>query len=156
MHRFSLVAANRGYSLLPCVGFSLWLTSLVPRMWAQVPFSKWDRPVPGTEPISPTLAGGFLTLGHQGSPPIISYHKILNVVACAVQQILVLESILRGFRISWVDMSSCLHDVHFPSPFLNSVQVLFCFSNSPSCNLKVLGREGPSSPISKSRFAIAL
>ena len=28
----------------------------------------WDLPGPGLEPMSPALAGGFLTLRHQGSP----------------------------------------------------------------------------------------
>ena len=28
----------------------------------------WDLPGPGLEPMSPALAGGFLTMCHQGSP----------------------------------------------------------------------------------------
>ena len=28
----------------------------------------WDLPGPGLEPVSPALAGGFLTTAHQGSP----------------------------------------------------------------------------------------
>ena len=32
----------------------------------------WDLPGPGLEPVSPALAGGFLTTGHQGSPALSS------------------------------------------------------------------------------------
>ena len=30
----------------------------------------WDLPRPGVEPVSPALAGGFLSPGHQGSPGV--------------------------------------------------------------------------------------
>ena len=30
----------------------------------------WDLPGPGLEPVSPALAGTFLTLRHQGSPDL--------------------------------------------------------------------------------------
>ena len=30
----------------------------------------WDLPRPGIEPVSPALAGGFLTTSHQGSPRV--------------------------------------------------------------------------------------
>ena len=34
--------------------------------WSGLPFpSAGDLPGPGTEPVSPALAGGFLTTGHQ-------------------------------------------------------------------------------------------
>jgi len=37
--------------------------------WSGLPFpSPGDLPHPGVEPPSPTLAGRFFTLGHQGSP----------------------------------------------------------------------------------------
>ena len=35
---------------------------------AQLLRGMWDIPGPGLEPVSPALAGGFLTLRHQGSP----------------------------------------------------------------------------------------
>ena len=35
---------------------------------AQLPRSMWNLPRPGIEPMSPALAGGFLTTGPQGSP----------------------------------------------------------------------------------------
>ena len=35
--------------------------------WAAISFSG-DLPDPGIEPMSPALAGGFLTAEHQGSP----------------------------------------------------------------------------------------
>ena len=31
----------------------------------------WDLPGPGLEPVSPALAGGFLTTAPPGKPPII-------------------------------------------------------------------------------------
>ena len=69
----SLVAASRGYSSLRCVGFSLqWLLLLQSTGSRRVGFSScgagvlllcgmWDVPGPGIEPVSPALAGGFLT-----------------------------------------------------------------------------------------------
>ena len=82
---FSLVVASSGYSLLWCTGFSLQrlllsrstgsrrvgfsscgsraierrLSSCGAR--AQLLHSMWDLPRPGIEPVSPALAGGFLT-----------------------------------------------------------------------------------------------
>ena len=70
---FSLVAASGGYSSLWCAGFSqrwlLLLRSMGPRragfsscgMWAQLLRGMCDLPGPGIEPLSPVLAGGFLT-----------------------------------------------------------------------------------------------
>ena len=90
--RFSLVVVSRGYSLLQCTGFSLrWLLLLqsmgsrhtglsscgllaVERRlsscgtWAQLLRSMWDLPSPGLEPMSPALAGGFLTTSPPGEP----------------------------------------------------------------------------------------
>ena len=75
---FSLAAESRGYSLvmaqvshcsgfsccrawaLGCVGFSSYVT------WAYLPRGMWDLPGPGTKPMSPSLAGRFLTTGPQG------------------------------------------------------------------------------------------
>ena len=69
----SLVTASGGYSSLRCSGFSLrWL--LLSRStgsrragfcscgtWAYLLRGMWDLPGPGLEPLSPALAGGFLT-----------------------------------------------------------------------------------------------
>ena len=88
----SLVAASGGYSLSWCAGFSLrwllllWSTGsrrtgfsscgsrvLERRLsscgaWAQLLYCMWDLPRPGIEPVSPALAGGFLTTALPGSP----------------------------------------------------------------------------------------
>ena len=88
--RLSLVAASRGYSSLRCAGFSLrWLLllrstgsrctgfsscgsrALEHRLsshgaWAQLLRGMWDLPGPGLEPVSPALAGGFLTTAPPG------------------------------------------------------------------------------------------
>ena len=45
----------------------------------------WDLPRPGLEPVSPALAGGFLTsapLHHQGSPLSASYSPHFITVMC--------------------------------------------------------------------------
>ena len=91
----SLVAASRGYSSLRCVGFSLrWLLLLRStgsrRMGfrscgsralerrlsscgarAQLLRGMWDLPGPGLEPVSPALAGRFLTTAPPGKPPVL-------------------------------------------------------------------------------------
>ena len=88
----SLVAASGGYSLLQCVDFSLrWLLllrstgsrhagfrscgsrALERRLsscgaWASLLRGMWELPGPGLEPLSPALAGGFLTTVPPGKP----------------------------------------------------------------------------------------
>ena len=80
-HGLSLVAASRGYFSLMCAGFSLrWLlflwstgsrhagfSSCGARAWLLC--SMWDLPGPEIEPVSPALAGGFLTTAPPGKPP---------------------------------------------------------------------------------------
>ena len=48
---------------------------------AQLLCVMWDLPRPGIKPVSPALAGGFLTT----APPSKSYYKILNIVPCVIQ-----------------------------------------------------------------------
>ena len=91
----SLVAASGGYSSLRCAGFSLqwllllWSTgsrrvgfsscgswALEHRLssceaWALLLRGMWDLPGPGLEPVSPALAGGFLST----APPRKSRQK---------------------------------------------------------------------------------
>ena len=76
---FSLVAASREYCLVKVQGLLLVLASRC-RPWvlghgfklsdcgtqAQLPRGSWNPPRPGTEPMSPSLAGGFLTTGPPG------------------------------------------------------------------------------------------
>ena len=71
--RLSLVVASRDYSLLRCAGFSLrWLLLFRSTGSRHTGFSSCgarasllrvmrDLPRPGIEPVSPALAGGFLT-----------------------------------------------------------------------------------------------
>ena len=92
MHSLSLVAASWGYSSLRCAGFSLrWLLLLWSTGSRHAGFSScgsralehrlsscgarasllrgtWDLPGPGLEPVSPALAGGFLTTAPPGKP----------------------------------------------------------------------------------------
>ena len=58
---------------LGCAGFSTWNTWALDRgsfnsygPWASLLQSMWDLPGPGIKPVSPTLAGGFLTTGPPG------------------------------------------------------------------------------------------
>ena len=62
---------HAGFSTCGTGAQQLWLEGLAP-------FSKWDLPGLKTEPVSPALAGGFLTAGPLGSPPYSSdYHKFI-------------------------------------------------------------------------------
>ena len=83
----SLVVVSGGYSSLQCMGFSLrWLVLLQSTGSRCVGFSScaarvqllrgmWNLPGPGLEPVSPALAGGFLTT----SPPGKSWQSSLLV-----------------------------------------------------------------------------
>ena len=88
----SLVAASGGHSSLWCSGFSLWWPPLLrstgsrcagfsscgPQALerklsscgaqAQLLHGMWDLPGPGPEPVSPALAGRFLTTVPPGKP----------------------------------------------------------------------------------------
>ena len=66
--RLSLLAVSRGYSLVG-VHRLLLLGNTGSRCLAA--HSKWDFPGSGIEPMSPALAGGFLTHGPPGKPPIV-------------------------------------------------------------------------------------
>ena len=77
MHRLSIVAVSRGYDSLWCVGFSSqWhlLGTQALSVWASVVacglsslvHGIWDLPRPEIEPVSPVLAGAFLTMGPAG------------------------------------------------------------------------------------------
>ena len=71
---------QRGYSLLLCAGFSLRWLLLLQSMGsrhagfsscgtqAQLPHGMWDLLRPGLEPVSPALAGRFLTTAPPGKP----------------------------------------------------------------------------------------
>ena len=79
-HGLSLVAAGGGYSSLRCAGFSLqWFLLLRSTGSRRAGFSScgaraqlvcgmWDLPGPGLKPVSPALAGGFLTTAPPGKP----------------------------------------------------------------------------------------
>ena len=74
----SLVAASGGYFSLRCACFSLWWLLLLRSTgsrcagfsscgtWALLLRSMWDLRGPGFEPVSPALAGGFLTTAPPG------------------------------------------------------------------------------------------
>ena len=44
--------------------------------WAYLLCSMWDRPGPGLEPVSPALAGGFLTTASPGKPNNACFTRI--------------------------------------------------------------------------------
>ena len=43
----------------------------------------WDLPGPGLEPVSPALAGGFLTTAPPGKPAFVPFKKSVDYV-CVV------------------------------------------------------------------------
>ena len=83
-HRLSLVVASRGYSLVAVCGLLIAVTSLVAEQGLKntssavmvlglscseacgIFLSLWSD-------LSPALAGGFLTTGHQGSHEVVIY-----------------------------------------------------------------------------------
>ena len=108
--RLSLVAASGGYSSLWCVGFSwrwlLLLWSMGSRhvgfsscgLWAlehrlsscgteaQLLHGMWDLPRPGLEPVSPALAGGFLTTVPPGKPQSVSSYTYYYIALHTVKE----------------------------------------------------------------------
>ena len=89
-HGLSLVAVSGGYSSLRCAGFSLrWLLLLWSMGSRHAGFSScdaraqllrgmWGLPGPGLEPVSPALAGGFLTTVPPGkSLQYISAYRVM-------------------------------------------------------------------------------
>ena len=104
--RLSLVAVSWGYSSLRCVGFSLWWLLLLRSIGsrpagfsscgsrvlerrpsscgaqAQLLRSIGDLPGPGIEPVSPALAGGFLTTAPPGKPN--TFFLSLNICQLAL------------------------------------------------------------------------
>ena len=95
--RLSLVVVSRGYSSLRCTGFSLrWLLLLWSTGSKRAGFSScgswalerrlsscgaraqllrgmWDLAGPGLDPVSPALAGGFLTTVPPGKPSCLCF-----------------------------------------------------------------------------------
>ena len=62
-----------------------------------VALSMWDGPRPGIEPVSPTLAGRFLTTGPLGkSQNSFLKHKY---VLCDIWDIIILEKSLSGIQV---------------------------------------------------------
>ena len=80
----SLVAVSRDYSSLRHTGFSLWWLLLLQSTgsrahglstccsWALIALGMWDLPRPRIEPMSPALAGGFLSTVPPGTGSLLS------------------------------------------------------------------------------------
>ena len=125
-----LVVVSGGYSSLRCAGFSLkWFLLLQSTgsrhagsvvvahglsscgSWALLLHGMWDLPRPGLEPMSPALAGGFLTTAPPGKPSfwfLIIYFWLCWVFVAACGLSLVVASgdysSLRctGFSLRWL------------------------------------------------------
>ena len=95
-HRLSLVAACRGCSLL-CAGLlqsdlsccrAGALEHRISSCGTQAPLlhGTWDLPRPGVEPVSPAVAGEFLTSGPPGKVPVIFLHQCewANASSCGL------------------------------------------------------------------------
>ena len=91
MCRLTLVAVSRGYSVVAMRGLLFVVALLVVGVWASVvvaygldccgtqaelPHGKWDLLRPEVKPVSPELAGGFLTTGPPGKSPPFSFRLI--------------------------------------------------------------------------------
>ena len=70
----SVVAESRGFS---CGARALECRLSSCGTWAQLLHSMWDLPGPGLEPVSPALAGGFLTTVPPGKPHIFSCTDVI-------------------------------------------------------------------------------
>ena len=81
MHRLSLVVESRGALWLWCVAPLVECELSMCGVRAQLPRSMWNLPGPGTEPMSPPLAGEFLSIGPPGkSKKVVSGHWNLLLV----------------------------------------------------------------------------
>ena len=80
-------ASHCGGFLFQCVGFSSCGSQALERRlsscgtWAQTLCDMWDLPGPGIKPVSPALAGGFLTTVPPGkSQSLVSYMEEIGQV----------------------------------------------------------------------------
>ena len=83
VHRLSLAVVSRGLlsscgeRASPCGGFSCCCAQALGcrgfsscGAWALLPRGMWNLPRPGIKPVSPSLAGRFLSTGQPGKPMI--------------------------------------------------------------------------------------
>ena len=118
----SLVVVRGGYSSLRCAGFSLQQLLLLQSTgsrcmgfsscgsgalecrlsscgaWAYLLGGMWNLPRPGLEPMSPELAGRFLTTAPSGKPCMVSYEKSLIVLLFLCMDCIIFS--LVAFKIS--------------------------------------------------------
>ena len=116
--RLSLVAASGGYSLLQCMGFSLWWLLLLRSMGsrhtgfsscgsralehrlsscgarAQLLCGMWYLLGPGLEPVSPALAGRFLTTVMPGKSPLFPLESQCQYNFCSIESNLISLTLL--------------------------------------------------------------
>ena len=112
--RLSLVAVSGGHSSLRCTGFSLWWPLLLGSMGsrragfsscgsqalerrpsscgarAQLLHGMWDLPGPGLEPVSPSLAGKFLTTAPPGKPWSFKSTDSISLIAIGLLKLSIL------------------------------------------------------------------
>ena len=53
----------------------------------QLLHSLWDLPGSGIKPVSPVLAGGWLPLSHQGSPPALFFNNVYLGILLDLQKV---------------------------------------------------------------------
>ena len=58
----------------------------------------WDLPGPGLEPVSPALAGGFLTTAPPGKPPLHIFKSVFVVVVIELYEFLYVFWILTPYQ----------------------------------------------------------
>ena len=93
----------------------------------------WDLPGPGLDPISPALAGGFLTTGPPGKPYMTVFELWFSQGICLVVGLLghmvVLFSVFKGTSILF---SIVALSIYIPTnssggfPFLHTLSSVYC------------------------------
>ena len=116
MRGLSLVVASGGHSSSRCAGLSLSRPlllrstgsrragSVVVAHRAQLLRGMWDLPRPGHEPVSPALAGGFLTTAPPGKPHT-SLLKALSASFLASLQPILNTAARMTLSLQWLPVS---------------------------------------------------
>ena len=93
---------------------------------AQLFRSMWDLPRPGLEPVSPALAGGFLTTAPPGKPP--SAHFLIGLFVFSILSCMSCLYILDINPLSVTSFVSISHRLsfHFVSGFLCCAKAIKC------------------------------
>ena len=100
----------------------------------------WDLPGPGLEPVSPTLAGGFLTTAPPGKLPFKFYEYILHIWTSQLKWLLVIPrsaGLSERKQLTWLTFHSFPFFPNFmmyaSEIFLEFQVYFFCFPKLCHC-----------------------